>query len=837
QPSAQAVRGLSFLTGFIVILFLVFFIYQNGYIGGISFLLSALASYISAIFITNNFTAAISADKNFDYFVGIHAKAANMLSEDGGKGDNTSNIFKFFNSEIADFEQIVNFIKFLSNRPAQFRIQEIIEEFELDKEDIYEILRKVKYDYGEYLEIVENGRPTGVLKEREAIHTDGDWHRTVHIFVINSKGQILKTVRGQKANTSVGEHDISCAGHVAVGELKDTVFQELEEELCIHREEISKLAMVGQEGIYKKIGNSNVKKEGFREDGVYYYLNSKNGYYNREISTLYVVVIDLEADEINERLLEQGEIRPIEKAEFVDIESEVILVTNYGDQYTSTIKQYLSDEQSVKDLIAVRNALLREEVADIIYDGDKEAVSERVAKIKRELSQLIKNTDHENGESIILHVGENLKNSKTSLLFNYIFEKIGLKLRYFKVEVKSFMEFDEIVESLLGEKCISGIHPHAPFKNEVLRMVGDVKLFNGAFSDVGPDVVVKGFNDELWGGNFDGLGWVNWYESEVGKLKGKIVSIFGAGPSGRAIAKELIDREVKHIYIFDIDVKAIEDTGLFADAVNEGKISVYFLETEILLLKDALRMSDVVINATGKGKSNPEDSPLDSWAEINIENINKGAQVIDLNYRKLPYNKFLLEAYMQGNSIYNGAGIFVYLNALLATEIICLLGGKDYSNEKLFLEVLKITKVFVEEELNLSIDEISIPELRDNSKTIEDILKIERNAYDSGQVFDGGGDVKRQFITDSQWSIDENTIRDTYYSGRGIDGGKESISLPLQLRLPESIVKQLKLMGNLEMKIKAIIMDIDKTITSSGTAILEGKNLKQIVQALEMGIP
>jgi isopentenyl-diphosphate Delta-isomerase len=44
----------------------------------------------------------------------------------------------------------------------------------------------------ELLEIyLKNGKPTGESEEREIIHEKGIWHKVIHIWVINKKGQLL----------------------------------------------------------------------------------------------------------------------------------------------------------------------------------------------------------------------------------------------------------------------------------------------------------------------------------------------------------------------------------------------------------------------------------------------------------------------------------------------------------------------------------------------------------------------------------------------------------------------------------------------------------------------
>lgn len=44
----------------------------------------------------------------------------------------------------------------------------------------------------EYFDLLdENGNKTGNIKLRSEVHRDGDWHKAVHIWIINDEGEIL----------------------------------------------------------------------------------------------------------------------------------------------------------------------------------------------------------------------------------------------------------------------------------------------------------------------------------------------------------------------------------------------------------------------------------------------------------------------------------------------------------------------------------------------------------------------------------------------------------------------------------------------------------------------
>ncbi|MFA6251103.1 MAG: NUDIX domain-containing protein [Candidatus Paceibacterota bacterium] len=77
----------------------------------------------------------------------------------------------------------------------------------------------MKKDIIEYLDIYdEHGYPTGEVETYDYVHFHGLLHKTVHVWIINSAGQILlqKRVKTMKAFPSL--YDISASGHISSGD-------------------------------------------------------------------------------------------------------------------------------------------------------------------------------------------------------------------------------------------------------------------------------------------------------------------------------------------------------------------------------------------------------------------------------------------------------------------------------------------------------------------------------------------------------------------------------------------------------------------------------------------
>lgn len=83
----------------------------------------------------------------------------------------------------------------------------------------------------------EDGIKTGERKERKAVHADGDWHGSVHVW-ISRKGfdgtEFLLQKRSMAKDSFPGCYDAACTGHVDAGEdFIDAAVRETREELGI----------------------------------------------------------------------------------------------------------------------------------------------------------------------------------------------------------------------------------------------------------------------------------------------------------------------------------------------------------------------------------------------------------------------------------------------------------------------------------------------------------------------------------------------------------------------------------------------------------------------------
>lgn len=86
----------------------------------------------------------------------------------------------------------------------------------------------------EYLDILnqKTGLPTGEKRERKEVHQKGLWHKVVHIWILNSKGEFLIQKRSPTKITYPNMWVMSCEGHSSTGDSsQEAAIRELSEEL------------------------------------------------------------------------------------------------------------------------------------------------------------------------------------------------------------------------------------------------------------------------------------------------------------------------------------------------------------------------------------------------------------------------------------------------------------------------------------------------------------------------------------------------------------------------------------------------------------------------------
>jgi isopentenyl-diphosphate Delta-isomerase len=78
----------------------------------------------------------------------------------------------------------------------------------------------------------EDNELTGEVKPKSEVHAAGLWHRAVHVWVVNSKKQILVQKRAKTKKSRPSLWDVTVGGHIGAGEdIPTSAAREMDEEL------------------------------------------------------------------------------------------------------------------------------------------------------------------------------------------------------------------------------------------------------------------------------------------------------------------------------------------------------------------------------------------------------------------------------------------------------------------------------------------------------------------------------------------------------------------------------------------------------------------------------
>ena len=155
----------------------------------------------------------------------------------------------------------------------------------------------------EYFDILdENGNKTGITKLRNEVHRDGDWHKAVHIWIINNNGEILLQRRCATKDSNPNMLDISCAGHLTSGDNSlDGAIRELKEELNldVNKEDLKFIKTIKRSSKYTETFINN------EFDDMYILRTNKTvedmKYQEEEISEIFYVSYDKFKEMVNNR--------------------------------------------------------------------------------------------------------------------------------------------------------------------------------------------------------------------------------------------------------------------------------------------------------------------------------------------------------------------------------------------------------------------------------------------------------------------------------------------------------------------------------------------------------
>jgi isopentenyldiphosphate isomerase len=116
----------------------------------------------------------------------------------------------------------------------------------------------------------ENGNPTGELSTYPKVHAKGIWHRSVEMYIVNSKNEVLLQRRSRHVDLLPGTWHASAAGHVKAGKsaletIKDEAWEEIR--LTLADADLLSIASVKSKEV---LSNGRVFNNEFKECFVVY---------------------------------------------------------------------------------------------------------------------------------------------------------------------------------------------------------------------------------------------------------------------------------------------------------------------------------------------------------------------------------------------------------------------------------------------------------------------------------------------------------------------------------------------------------------------------------------
>ena len=170
----------------------------------------------------------------------------------------------------------------------------------------------------------EKGNLIGEVKLKREAHAKGLWHRASHIWIYNSKGEILLQLRSKNKSLYPNLWDVSAAGHVSAGQSYDeAAVRELFEELGV-KAAISELKNIENRKLDIKLGATH----------------------NREFIQVYLLKLNKNINnlKVQKEEIEQVKFMPLDKFESeIKDSAKAKKYVPHGEYYFDVI-QYIREE-------------------------------------------------------------------------------------------------------------------------------------------------------------------------------------------------------------------------------------------------------------------------------------------------------------------------------------------------------------------------------------------------------------------------------------------------------------------------------------------------------------
>ncbi|WP_411680817.1 shikimate dehydrogenase [Clostridium thailandense] len=253
-------------------------------------------------------------------------------------------------------------------------------------------------------------------------------------------------------------------------------------------------------------------------------------------------------------------------------------------------------------------------------------------------------------------IGTPVGHSKSPVMYNYSFQKLGLDYAYlaFDIPVEKVPDAIEAIKTF----NMRGSNVTMPCKGEVTKYMDEL---SPAARIIGAVNTIVNDNGKLTGHITDGIGFVRNLKENGVEIKGEKVTIMGAGGAATAIQVQCALDGAKEISIFNVKddfyLKAEKTVENIKKEVPECIVNLYDLEDD-QRLKVEVASSDILINGTLVGMHPHED-------KTNIKDTSifrKDLVVADVVYNPKK-TKFLTDAETAGCETIGGLGMLLWQGA------------------------------------------------------------------------------------------------------------------------------------------------------------------------------
>lgn len=247
----------------------------------------------------------------------------------------------------------------------------------------------------------------------------------------------------------------------------------------------------------------------------------------------------------------------------------------------------------------------------------------------------------------------------TGVIEEAAFASLGLNWRYLTIKVNE----GDLDAAIKGMKAFNmkGINLTIPHKVKVLDYLDEL---SEAASLIGAVNTVINKDGILYGENTDGKGFMKSLTDEGISVKGKKVTILGAGGAARAIAVECALSGAKHITIANIVKEQGEDLVNLLNKKTGATAEFVMWDKPFTVPAD----TDIFSNATSVGLY----PNVDQKPNVDYDSVKSHMVVTDVIFND-PHSLFLQEAEKRGARTINGLGML----ANQAAENFKLWTGKD----------------------------------------------------------------------------------------------------------------------------------------------------------------